>query len=85
MSVSKHEKAEAECENKICSASGEGPDLVEDFRSMRTLSTVFYGVGAAGMAAGVVFWLLAPSDQDPSQTALAPWVSAETLGVQGAF
>ena len=85
MSVSKHEKADAECENKICPADGKGPGLVEDFRSMRTLSTVFYGVGAAGVAAGVVFWLLAPSDQDPSQAAIAPWVGSQTLGVRGAF
>lgn len=85
MSVSKHEKASSECANKVCLTNSDGPELVEDFRSMRTLSTVFYGVGAAGVAAGVVFWLLAPSDQDPSQAAIAPWVGAETLGVQGAF
>lgn len=85
MSVSKHDEADAACEDRICPTEGDGPDLVEDFRSLRTLSTVFYGVGAAGVAAGVVFWLLAPSDPDPSQAAIAPWFSGKTLGVQGAF
>jgi hypothetical protein len=85
MAVSKHEQADSACEDKVCAAEGKGPGLVEDFRSMRTLSTIFYGVGAAGVAAGVVFWFLAPSDADPSQAAIAPWVSGKTLGVQGAF
>jgi hypothetical protein len=60
--------------------------MVKDFQSMRTVSTVFYGVGAAGLAAGVVFWLVAPSASDASQaTAIQPWIDARTLGVQGAF
>ena len=85
MSVSKHEQADQECDDGVCIADGNGPGLVEDFRSLRTVSTVFYGVGAAGLAAGITFWLLAPSDPDPSQAAIAPWISGRTLGVQGSF
>ncbi|MEY4548278.1 MAG: hypothetical protein RL685_4473 [Pseudomonadota bacterium] len=85
MASSKHSKAEKTCTDKVCEEGSAGPGLVEDFRSMRTVSTVFYGVGAAGVAAGVVFWLLAPSDPDPSQATVVPWVTGQTLGVRGAF
>lgn len=86
LAVNKHSKAEALCENNTCPADNQGPSTVQDFRSMRTISTVFYGVGAAGVAAGVVFWLLAPDAPEAGQAqALAPWSDARTWGVQGAF
>jgi hypothetical protein len=86
MAVSKHTQAEKDCENHVCVADSSGPGTVDDFRSMRTVSTVFYGVGAAGVAAGVVFWLISPSAPDANQAqAIAPWSDAHTLGVQGAF
>jgi hypothetical protein len=86
MAVKKHSQAEEACADHICPPEGDGPDSVHDFRTMRTVSTVFYGVGAAGIAAGVVFWLLAPDAPDASQGhALAPWSDARTVGLQGAF
>jgi len=86
MATKKHSEAEGECQDHRCAAGSDGPGMVEDFKSMRTLSTVFYGVGAAGIAAGVVFWLIAPDASEASQAqAFAPWSDARTLGVQGAF
>jgi hypothetical protein len=86
MAVKKHSEAEKDCENHVCPPDGQGTGAVDDFRAMRTVSTVFYGVGAAGVAAGVVFWLLAPDSPAASQAyALAPWSDARTVGVQGAF
>jgi hypothetical protein len=86
MAVKKHSEAEGLCAENTCSPDDKGPSTVNDFRSMRTVSTVFYGVGAAGIAAGVVFWLLAPDAPAAGQAhALAPWIDARTLGVQGAF
>jgi hypothetical protein len=86
MAVKKHSEAEAQCPDKTCEPQGPGPGLVKDFHAMRTVSTVFYGVGAAGLAAGVVFWLVAPSASDASQAhAIRPWSDARTIGVQGAF
>ena len=81
MAVKKHGEAVSECQDNTCD-----PGLIKDFHSMRTVSTVFYGVGAAGLAAGIVFWLVAPSASDASQArAIQPWTDARTLGVQGAF
>jgi hypothetical protein len=86
MAVSKHSKAEEECPEHVCTADSQGSGSVKDFHSMRTMSTVFYSVGATGVAAGVVFWLLAPDQPVASQAhALSPWVDARTLGVQGRF
>jgi len=86
MAVKKHSEAESLCAENTCSPDDKGPSTVNDFRSMRTVSTAFYGVGAAGIAAGVVFWLLAPDAPEAGQAhALAPWIDARTLGVQGAF
>ena len=86
MAVSKHSQAEEQCPEHVCTADSQGAGSVEDFHSMRTLSTVFYGVGAAGVAAGVVFWLLAPDAPAASQArAFAPWIDARSLGVQGRF
>lgn len=90
IAVKKHSDAEQECprsgSSSTCDPDGPGPGLVKDFHTMRTVSTVFYGVGAAGLAAGVVFWLVAPSAADSSQAhAIQPWIDAQTLGVQGVF
>ncbi|HEU4580477.1 MAG TPA: hypothetical protein VFS67_19610 [Polyangiaceae bacterium] len=86
IAVKKHSQAESECQDNNCDPDGPGPGMVKDFQSMRTVSTVFYGVGAAGLAAGVVFWLVAPSASDASQAgAIRPWFDAHTVGVQGAF
>jgi hypothetical protein len=86
MAVKKHREAESQCQDNNCDPDGPGPGLVKDFESMRTVSTVFYGVGAAGLAAGIVFWLVAPSASDASQArAIQPWLGARTLGIQGAF
>lgn len=87
MATSKHSQAEDECGSAhVCLSDGAGPGMVEDFKSLTTLSTVFYGVGAAGLAAGVVFWLIAPDSPDATRaSSVMPWVDARTLGVQGAF
>lgn len=84
MGVKKHSDAEAKCQESQCDADGVA--LVKEFHTMRTISTVFYGVGAAGLAAGVVFWLVAPSDAETSHAqGIQPWADARTVGVQGAF
>ena len=86
MAVKKHSQAEAKCPDSKCDSNDTGPSLVKDFHTMRTVSTVFYGVGAAGLAAGVVFWLVAPSASGAVQAqGIQPWIDARTLGVQGSF
>jgi hypothetical protein len=85
MATSSHSKAEDECDAGICDPTGAGPDAVDDFHSMRTVSTVCYSVGVVGLATGVVLWLLSP-DAPPAQAqGLAPWLDARHVGMQGAF
>jgi hypothetical protein len=86
MSTSKHSQAEEECStDHICDPEGAGTEAVHDFRSMRTVSTICYGVGVAGLATGVVLWLLSPSTPAAQAQGLAPWIDARHVGMQGAF
>lgn len=85
MSTSKHSEAEQGCPDDTCPPEGAGNQAVQDFRSMRTVSTICYGVGAAGLATGVVLWLLAPDAPAAQAQGLAPWLDARHVGMQGAF
>lgn len=82
---SKHSKAEAACPDNQCVAGSEGPELVDSFRSLRTVSTAAYGVGAAGLAASVILWLTMDDEPAGEARALMPWFSADAAGVQGQF
>jgi len=85
MATSSHSEAEEKCPAHNCDPNGAGPDAVDDFHSMRTVSTVCYGVGVAGLATGVVLWLLSPDAPAAQAQGLAPWVDARHVGMQGAF
>jgi hypothetical protein len=86
MATSKHSEAEAACAQQLCDPASNGIALAEDFRSMRTVSTIGYGVGAAGVAAAVVLWLTTSEPAPASQaSALEPWWDAHTAGVRGRF
>jgi hypothetical protein len=85
MATSSHTKAEEECPSGLCDPNGAGPDAVDDFHSMRTVSTICYGVGVAGLATGVVLWLLSPDAPAVQAQGLAPWLDAHHVGMQGAF
>jgi hypothetical protein len=86
MSASKHSEADRLCPNHLCTGANV-PSAVNSFRSLRTVSTVFYGVGAAGLAAGVVLWLVSAPDttETPRARGLEPWSDARSAGVQGTF
>ncbi|MBW2527436.1 MAG: hypothetical protein JRI23_24855 [Deltaproteobacteria bacterium] len=51
-------------EDNVCNA--DGLDAVDTGRTMGTVSTVGFVVGAAGLAAGVVLWLTAPDADEPA-------------------
>lgn len=87
MSVGKHSDAERECPDHQCVPGTDGPAAVKSFESLRTVSSISYGVGAAGVAAGVVLWLVSAPDttETPRAHALAPWSDARSVGVQGNF
>ncbi len=72
-----HAKSQADdadrfCEGSICTQAG--MDGHEDARTSATLSSVFFGVGIVGIAAGTYFVLTSGSSRAPSQSAL--WVKA---------
>jgi len=86
MANAKHADAVTECTQGRCVEGSDGPATVDAFRTLRTASTVSYGIGAAGVAAGVVLWLTASDAPETSQGhALEPWVTAHTAGLRGTF
>jgi hypothetical protein len=82
----KYDEAERLCEDHRCEAGTPGLDAVDAFRTWRMVSSVSYGVGAAGIAAGVVLWLTASGDDETGQAgSIEPWGTANTAGVRGTF
>jgi hypothetical protein len=50
------------------------------------VSSVSYGVGAAGIAAGIVLWLTASDDPEAGQVgSIEPWGNAKAAGIRGTF
>ena len=84
MATSKHSEAETACgEDRICPP---GTEAVNAFRTLRLISTVSYGIGAAGIAAGVVLWLTASDGDESTQVgAIEPWGTGNTAGIRGTF
>lgn len=82
----KYGEAERDCEDRVCAAGSPGLDAVDAFRTWRMVSSVSYGVGAAGIAAGVVLWLTASGDDESAQSRrIEPWGTAHTAGIRGTF
>lgn len=87
---SDRDKADAICTDGRCpqSRQGEIDSLDKKANRAQTLSMIGYGVGAAGVAAGVVLLILNRSST-PSQPktgwTMTPWVSAGSAGVTGSF
>jgi hypothetical protein len=82
----KYDEAERWCPNSDCPAGSPGPDAVDAFRTWRLASSISYGVGAAGIAAGVVLWLTASDDDESGQVGtIEPWGTANTAGIRGTF
>jgi len=77
MALSKKSTIDASCVDGICNA--EGKAAADGARTPGLLSTIGFGVGAAGVAAGLVLFLTEPSS---SQTGSAKGkVTASVLGV----
>jgi hypothetical protein len=82
----KYEEAEQLCKDHRCPAGTPGLDAVDAFRTWRMVSSISYGVGAAGIAAGVVLWLTAGEDGEAGQVgSIQPWGTAKTAGIRGTF
>jgi hypothetical protein len=83
MASGKHGEAEDGCPSGQCSA--EGFAAASSFRTLRTVSTVSYGVGAAGVGVGLLLWLTADDEESPGIGSIEPWGSANTAGIRGRF
>jgi hypothetical protein len=85
LATSRHSKAEEQCPNHTCVEGTAGADALSSFRSLRTVSTVGYVVGAVGVAAGVTLLLTAPSSHSDNHASLSVWMNAGSAGLAGAF
>ncbi len=85
MAGSRHDLLTSECPGDVCppTATSAHGDL-DAFHTLRTVSTVGYVVGALGVGAGVVLWLVAPSHQPTTGTA-SVWVGPGSAGIGGRF
>lgn len=59
--------------------------LGNDYKSAGTLSVVGYGVGAAGLIAGVTLLVLSGSSHSETTAGITPWVGYQSAGLSGRF
>lgn len=69
LSAARHAEARRLCPQGQCTPDGNGAEAADTFRSLRTLSTVSYAVGAAGIAGGVLLLLSGSSGPGESISA----------------
>jgi hypothetical protein len=76
--LAKKSSADSSCPNKLCNPTGSS--LVSDARSAATISTIGFGVAAAGGVAAV--WLfLRPPGGDSTSTRISPQLGPRTAGL----
>ena len=82
MGSSTHDTLVSECLQNVCPVSVAG-DL-DSFRTLRTVSTVGYVIGAVGVLGGAVLWFMAPSIHN-SAAGSRLWLDATSGGIGGRF
>ena len=85
MASSRHATAEQKCPERTCTTGSEGAEALDSFRTLRTVSTIGYIVGGIGLAAGTTLFLTAPTPAPEQAASLRVWISADRVGVLGAF
>lgn len=86
MASGKHDEAERHCPSQQCTPGTPGLAAADAFRTLRGISTISYGVGAAGVAVGLVLWLTADDEAEgPTVGSIEPWGSTNTAGIRGTF
>ncbi|HVY31132.1 MAG TPA: hypothetical protein VHB79_31465 [Polyangiaceae bacterium] len=83
MAQSHYSEAKTKCPNHTCVEGSSGADELASFRTLRTISTAAYIVGAVGLAAGVTLLVLAPRHEHASSTAI--FLGPGHAGVRGTF
>lgn len=82
LALQRHEAVEASCPGQVCVEGTAGADDLRSFRTLRTVSTIGYVVGALGAGGGLALLLSAP---EPRSTALVPYLGVSAAGVRGRF
>ena len=83
LAANRHSSAQENCPDGKCTPGSSGAKDVDAFRSLRTVSTVSYVLGIAGVGAGVTLMLTAPKPKEASF--VRPYVGVGRVGVQGRF
>jgi hypothetical protein len=71
LALSARKEAERGCPDRRCERGSEGAQALGDFRTYRVVSSVGYGVGAAGAVLGTVL-LLSRSSESGTEVGVAP-------------
>jgi hypothetical protein len=82
LALGARKEAAGACPARRCELGSRGAAALDDFRTYRTVSTIGYGVGAAGAALGTIL-LLAPSTKSGAELGVVP--SWQGVNVRGAF
>jgi hypothetical protein len=80
--ASKHGSLVRDCDGNDCPLTEQSE--LGAFRALRTVSTIGYLVGFAGLVGGVVLWVVAPPDR-PGTGSASVWVGPTSAGVSGRF
>jgi hypothetical protein len=81
VALNAHADAERECPNGVCASRGAGADAVDRFETYRTLSTIGYVAGAAGVGVGTYLLITSPRSEVPVTVSM----SFEGVRVRGAW
>ena len=80
--VDRYGDAETACPDFRCERGSPAQADVDAFRSLRTVSTVSYFVGAAAVGAGIGLWLTA-EPRSAQSSALEAFVGPGNAGIRG--
>jgi len=86
LASSRHDDAERQCPDHLCTQGTAGESSLDAFRTLRTVSTVGYVAGALGMATGITVLFVLPATAPQGQSAsVRGWIGAGRAGIAGAF
>jgi hypothetical protein len=72
-----------ECDDKRCPQTQKSN--VDNYNSMRTVSTIGFGIGGVGVIAGLTLLLTTPAPEPEQQAGIRPWLGLASAGVEGRF
>lgn len=83
---SKHSTLAGECDNTSNTCAPTYENDLDSFHTWRTVSTIGYVIGAAGLVGGAVLWFTASPTTRPANAARAGlWFGPASAGIVGSF